>query len=54
MKRRKKIKPNIKQQFRVPPGTQYAGLKTLLKDAGLVTEQGTPTEEGRKALAEQG
>ena len=53
MKRRKQIRLNLKAQFRVPLGTNYAGLKTLFKEAGLVDDQGKPTEEGKKALRDQ-
>ncbi len=41
----------IKVGHRVPPETQYEGLKQLFRDNGLVNSTGRPTAAGRRALA---
>lgn len=54
MKRSKKIQVKVKTRFRVPPGTQYAGLKQLFRNVGLVEANGQPSVEGREALLNKG
>lgn len=55
MKRRKKIQfRNINTGGQLPKGTKLPGLTALFRKAGLVDDQGRPTEEGRKALTGRG
>ena len=51
MKRRKTLIFQVKTAFRVPARNQYAGLKNLYKEVGLLGNQGNVTEEGKKALS---